>query len=122
MEANKYFFVTIKSFSLSLFGISMSTQRAREARRLLTRMWSTTKALTLETDLHRIPCSQHASRGYKQYLQVTYADKLEQHSPCPNLMQIRSSTMHIARESQQKDPTFLNGLLKTIIRQLLFES
>jgi hypothetical protein len=36
--------------------------------------------------------------------------------PCPNLMQIRSSTMHIARESQQKDPTFLKGFLKTIIR------
>ena len=55
-------------------------------------------------------------------LQVTYAEKLEQHLPCPNLMQIRSSTMHIARESQQKDPTFLNGLLKTIIRQLLFQN
>ena len=52
------------------------------------------------------------------YLQVTCIEKMERHSPCPNLMQIRSSTMHIARESQQKDPTFLKGFLKTIITKL----
>jgi hypothetical protein len=32
-------------------------------------------------------------------------------SPRPNFMQISSSTMHIARESQQKAPTFFTGLL-----------
>lgn len=32
--------------------------------------------------------------------------------PCPNLMQMRSSMMHIASESQQKAPTFFTGFLK----------
>jgi hypothetical protein len=33
-------------------------------------------------------------------------------SPCPNFMQIRSSTMHMATESQQKAPTFFTGFLR----------
>jgi hypothetical protein len=54
-------------------------------------------------------CLKEVKTNYK-----LLARRLEEHSPCPNLMHIRSSTMHIARESQQKDPTFLKGLLKTV--------
>lgn len=32
--------------------------------------------------------------------------------PCPNLMQMRSSTMQIAMESQQNEPTFFTGFLQ----------
>lgn len=33
------------------------------------------------------------------------------HLPLPNLMQMRSSTMHIPSDSQQNDPTFFTGFL-----------
>lgn len=32
--------------------------------------------------------------------------------PCPNLMQMRSSTIQIATDSQQKAPTFFTGCLQ----------
>lgn len=36
-------------------------------------------------------------------------------SPWPNLIQMRSSTMHIASESQQNAPTFFTGFLLSLI-------
>lgn len=42
---------------------------------------------------------------------ITLDDK-EINIPCPNLMQMRSSIMQIARESQQNAPTFFTGFLK----------
>lgn len=37
--------------------------------------------------------------------------------PCPNLMQMRSSTIQIATESQQNAPTFFTGFLQNIVKQ-----
>lgn len=41
--------------------------------------------------------------------------------PCPNLMQMRSSTMQIARESQQNAPNFFTGFLKISKESVLNE-
>ena len=105
-----------------IFGDSSMTMKARKSQvqsQPSSKRWSARLALGHETILLRLlsvrqtVCRTVSFFPPSQTFIILHTELTGERGmlPCPNFMQISSSTMHIARESQQKAPTFFTGLL-----------